>query len=81
MSLNSKKDEDLMTLDQVKRGCEIKILSIADDSSRSQLIRMGIGEGTLVTCHEKLPMGPVILKCKRQEIAVGRRLAEGITVE
>lgn len=80
MSLNSKKGNK-MTLDQVKRGCEIRILSIADDSSRSQLIRMGIGEGTLVTCHEKLPMGPVILKCKRQEIAVGRRLAMGITVE
>lgn len=70
-----------MTLDQAKRGSEIRIVSICDPSSRSQLIRMGIGEGTLVTCHERLPMGPVIVKCKRQEVAIGRKLAQGISVE
>lgn len=70
-----------MTLDQANRGSEIRIISICDPSIRSQLIRMGIGEGTLVTCHERLPMGPVIVKRKRQEVAVGRKLAQGITVE
>ncbi|MHB1000921.1 MAG: FeoA family protein [Armatimonadota bacterium] len=69
-----------MTLDQVKKGSEFKIVSIPDDGSRSQLIRMGIGEGTIAVCHEKLPMGPVVLRCKRQEIAIGRQLAQGITV-
>lgn len=69
-----------MTLDQAKKGSELTIVSIPDDASRSQLIRLGISEGTNVICHEKLPMGPVILRRRRQEIAVGRKLARSIEV-
>ena len=70
-----------MTLDMAKRGSEMEILSIADPHSRSMLMRMGICEGSKVVCHEKLPLGPVVLRSKRQEIAVGRQLAKRITVK
>ncbi len=70
-----------MTLDKAKRGSEIQILSISDPHSRSLLMRMGISEGSSVICQEKLPRGPVVLRCKRQEIAVGRKLAQCIHVK
>ncbi len=69
-----------MTLDQVRRGSEIQIVSLDDPQSRSQLLRMGISEGSRVICQEKLPLGPVILRCRRQEIAIGRQLARSIQV-
>lgn len=69
-----------MTLDQAKKGSKVCILAIKSPEHRTQLVRMGISEGSIVTCQEKLPMGPVVLRCNRQEIAVGRQLARGITV-
>jgi len=69
-----------MTLDKVKRGSVVQIVSIDDEQSRSILIRMGISEGSRVTCYERLPLGPVILRCKRQDIAIGRPLARCIHV-
>lgn len=70
-----------MTLDKAKQGAEIEVLSIADPESRPLLMCMGICEGARMTCHRKLPLGPVIVRCKRQEIAIGRRLARRIHVE
>jgi Fe2+ transport system protein FeoA len=70
-----------MTLDQAKKGSVIQIISIPQGSNRSQLIRMGIAEGSRVVCQEKLPFGPVVLRCRRQEIAIGRQLAQCILVK
>ncbi len=70
-----------MRLDQAKKGSEIEIVSVPDKESRSHLLRLGIAEGTRVHCHEKLPMGPVILRRRRQEIAIGRELARTIIVK
>jgi len=69
-----------MTLDQAKKGSQVRILSIKNPMHRSQLVRLGISEGSSVICQEKLPFGPVVLRCNRQEIAVGRQLARGITI-
>ncbi|HEY3298971.1 MAG TPA: ferrous iron transport protein A [Armatimonadota bacterium] len=69
-----------MTLDESKKGSRIEILEIRDRESRDQLMRFGITEGSEVVCAEKLPMGPVIVRKKRQEIAVGRKLAQNIVV-
>lgn len=69
-----------MTLAQVKRGAKVKITDIPDDFIRAQAIRFGIAEGAEVECVEKIPAGPVIVKKRYQEIAVGRRLAESISV-
>ena len=70
-----------MTLAEVKKGQTVKILNIPDEQIRSQAIRLGIGQGSLVTCQEIIPAGPIIIKKNRQEIAVGRGLAQAITVE
>jgi Fe2+ transport system protein FeoA len=70
-----------LTLNEAKRGSNIKIVSITDIPNSEQLIRMGISKGTIITCYEKLPKGPIIIKYKHQEIAIGRRLAKKIIVE
>jgi Fe2+ transport system protein FeoA len=70
-----------MCLDQIRTGEEVVIKEIPDSLAKTQFIRFGIGEGSTVVCHSKVPFGPVVLKKNRQEIAVGRNLAKTITVE
>jgi len=70
-----------MCLDQIRTGEEVTIKEIPDSMAKTQFIRFGIGEGSTVVCHSKIPFGPVVLRKNRQEIAVGRELARTITVE
>ncbi|MHB0976329.1 MAG: FeoA family protein [Candidatus Aquicultorales bacterium] len=70
-----------MCLDQVKVGEEVLIVEIPDALAKTQFIRFGIGERSTVVCHSKIPLGPVILRKNRQEIAVGKQLARTIKVE
>lgn len=69
-----------MTLDRVKRGQQVKIISIPDEMIRAQAIRFGIAEGSVVLCEEIVPAGPVVVRKNKQEIAIGRGLANKITV-
>ncbi len=69
-----------MCLTEVKRGQRVRIARIEDETIRTQLIRLGIGEGSLLSCSEKIPFGPLMLRHRCQEIAVGRRIAEKILV-
>lgn len=69
-----------MTLDNVTGNSEVEIVSIPDGECKTQLIRMGISEGVRVTCRQRLPLGAVVLKARRQELAIGRQLAEQIKV-
>lgn len=70
-----------MTLLDAEPGRPIKILSIADDQARAQCLRFGIGEGTVVDGAEKIPLGPVLLRHRSQEICLGRKLALRILIE
>lgn len=70
-----------MTLSQAKRGQRLMIAAISNPTIRAQAIRFGIAEGSEVECYEKLPAGPVVIGKGKQEIAIGRRLAENIEVE
>jgi ferrous iron transport protein A len=70
-----------MNLGQVKAGMEVGIKSIPDGPAKIGLIRMGITEGTRVICKLNIPSGPVVLRYNRHEVAIGRKLAESITVE
>ena len=70
-----------MTLDQVKRGEQIKIISIGDSRTREQALRMGIDAGTVLTCSEVVPAGPVVVSKNRQELAIGRAVARHINVQ
>jgi Fe2+ transport system protein FeoA len=64
-----------------RRGQKVKIVSLPDEFTRAQAIRFGISEGTVVTCREVVPAGPVVIARNRQEIAIGRNLARLIEVE
>lgn len=70
-----------MTLDKAKKGQLIKITGIPDDVIRVQAIRFGISEGSVVTCQEIVPAGPVVVSRNKQEIAIGRNLARTISIE
>ena len=70
-----------MTLLDAKGGRALRILTIGDDVSRAQCVRFGIGEGTVVDSAEKLPLGPVLVRHRDQEICLGRGLARQILVE
>lgn len=70
-----------MTLAETKPGQIVRIQHIQDPLIRAQAIRFGICEGTSVECFEQLRNGPIILRRRRQEIAIGRKLAEKIIVE
>lgn len=70
-----------MTLDNAKRGDQVKIIQINNTSIRAQAIRLGITEGSKMLCSEILPAGPIILKNRTQEVAIGRKLAQQINIE
>ncbi|MTI81425.1 MAG: ferrous iron transport protein A [Firmicutes bacterium] len=70
-----------MTLDKVKKGQQIIIRKILDELVRAQAIRFGIAEGSVITCQEIVPAGPVVVRRAKQEIAIGRNLARNIDVE
>ncbi|NMA85328.1 MAG: ferrous iron transport protein A [Epulopiscium sp.] len=70
-----------MTLSNIRPGEMIEILSIPDENVRVQAIRLGIYEGAQIQCTEKVSAGPIILKRRMQEIAIGHGLAEQIKVK
>lgn len=70
-----------MTLDKAKKGSKVRIININNKDIKSQAIRIGLYEGAVFMCSEKLPGGPVILQSKLQEIAIGRGLATSIDIE
>ncbi|NMA33826.1 MAG: ferrous iron transport protein A [Clostridiaceae bacterium] len=70
-----------MTLDEAKRGDQIEIIYIKDALVRSQAIRLGISEGSRMLCTEIVPHGPIVLKNRKQEVAIGQKIAHKIKVE
>ena len=70
-----------MTLADIKKGEKFNITHINDDKIRVQALRFGISEGANLLCEEKIPGGPVIVKKRFQEIAIGRNLANNILIE
>lgn len=68
------------TLAGVRAGDLVEIAHIADDSARAQALRFGMGAGAAVTCTSTIAGGPIMLRSGRQEIAVGRGLANRISV-
>lgn len=70
-----------MTLEQAKTGEKLIVKNISDPQMRVKAIRFGVMEGVEIICLEKLPFGPVVIRRGRQELAVGRGLAQRIAVE
>jgi Fe2+ transport system protein FeoA len=71
---------ELCSLDCIRKGERIEIVSVDDQHARVQALRFGMAEGACVECVTKIPAGPLVLKSGRQEIAVGRALAKRISV-
>ncbi|MBI2873924.1 MAG: ferrous iron transport protein A [Firmicutes bacterium] len=70
-----------LSLDRLPPGKPAVIRGFATEAARVQVRRLGLDRGTLVRCLVKFPRGPVVIGSGFQEIALGRRLAAGITVE
>ena len=70
-----------MTLDCANKGQKVEIVHIPGDKIRVQAIRLGIFEGAILICSEKIPAGPIILQNRMQEIAIGRNLSKQIKVK
>ncbi|MEB3197320.1 MAG: ferrous iron transport protein A [Candidatus Sericytochromatia bacterium] len=70
-----------MTLAEIRPGDRVRILAIPALEVRTQALRLGIGVGEVAVCRAIIPRGPVVLGKARQEIAIGRQLAEDIHVE
>ena len=69
-----------MRLSSIHRGSRVRIAELPLGTMRSQLIRIGLMEGTVVECLERLPGGTLVLLHSRQEVAVSTELAASITV-
>lgn len=69
-----------MKLSEISKGMKVTVASIPDYDIRSQAYKFGISEGECIICIESIRRGPVILEKDFQEIALGRKIAEGITV-
>ena len=69
-----------MTLDMAQKGQVLLIKKVERDDVRPQAMRLGLYEGALWECRECIPNGPVILQSDFCEIAVGKKIAEQITV-
>lgn len=71
---------DTCSLDCIRSGEHIEIVSVDDDHARVQAMRFGMSAGACVQCVIRIPAGPLVIKSGRQEIAVGRSLAQRIQV-
>lgn len=69
-----------MSLSDLRRGQFATVVNIPEESLRMQLLRFGISAGSRIRCHDRLPLGPVVLRYGGQEIALGRELARSIEI-
>ncbi|MBC9783990.1 ferrous iron transport protein A [Heliobacterium chlorum] len=69
-----------MTLANSVKGQTVCIAGIKHPMVRAQAIRFGISEGETVMIQEIIPAGPVIVRKKHQELAIGRKMAEDIQI-
>lgn len=70
----------MSSLIDVNRGRQFIIVRMPDGNEKMQLIRMGVCEGDMVACVERLPGGTMVIQRNRQEIAIGSGLAKRIEI-
>lgn len=73
-------EEDASTLAALRPGGCAVIEVIECPRARAQALRLGMGEGSTVSCITSIPSGPVVLRSGRQEVAIGRGLARRIRI-
>ncbi len=67
-------------LSSARKGDRVQIVAVDDEHARVQALRFGMAEGACVECITRIPAGPIVVRSGRQEIAVGRSLADRIRV-
>ncbi len=67
---------NVVSLRAVKKGERFIVKQIDDKEVRTQLLRFGLAEGSEAICFERLPLGPVVIKHRRQEVAIGEELTK-----
>lgn len=70
-----------MTLISLKRGQKALVTGIDHPNLKIEALRFGIGVGQVLECVEMMPFGPIIVKKRNMEIAIGRELANVIQIE
>ena len=78
--MNDHRSERPLPLSRITRGTRVTIAVLPDGILRSQFIRLGICVGQNIMCLQRLPGGTLIIERNRQEIAIGRTLAQKILV-
>lgn len=63
----------------VTRGELFDIESVSDTEVRAQLLRLGFLDGD-VECYRRVTNGPVVLRRNGTTLAIGRSIAQNITV-
>jgi Fe2+ transport system protein FeoA len=74
------KRNNFFSLFESSAGQELRIRSIPNSTMKTLFVRLGISEGEVVHCFERLPGGTVVLQKNRQQVAVGKKLAKQIVV-
>lgn len=72
--------KNTQSLNTIKTGEIIKIVSIPHGLIGAQFVRLGIHTGEKLQCLEKLPGGTIVLRKNRRQIAIGREFAKQIYV-
>jgi len=70
----------MIKLSSLSKGESARIVQLPNGDLRPQLIRLGLMEGAVVNCLERLPGGTLILGHHRQEFALSTELADSINV-
>lgn len=68
------------TLAAVDEGAVFDIESVSETEVRARLLRLGFLDGE-VECHRRLTNGPVVLRRNGTTLALGRKIAEGVTID
>ncbi|MBE0644533.1 MAG: ferrous iron transport protein A [Bacteroidetes bacterium] len=69
-----------MQLATMVKGMRGRIERLPAGEIRSHFIRIGLVEGAIVSCMEKLPGGTIVLEFSRQEVALSGDLARSIEI-
>jgi Fe2+ transport system protein FeoA len=69
-----------MKLSTIGKGHRVQIAHLPEGEIRSQFIRIGLMEGAIISCLERLPGGTLVIQQSRQEVAISAALADSIFV-
>ncbi|MDB2265700.1 MULTISPECIES: FeoA domain-containing protein [Halorubrum] len=70
----------VVALADIPSGEWVELVDVPDGERRARLLRLGLLDGR-VECRRRIRNGPVVVRRRGTEVALGRSLAREITVE